>query len=179
MNTANFAIFRSMKTTSRRIVTTVQWISRLILAAALLLAGALKLQDSTALFETVAYITWLPVWLKVWIIDLLPWVEILLGVLLLTRSFERVVIPIVALIYLGFLGFSIYGTATGMEGDCGCFGELMDSSFGPAMIIRNAIFTGMAGLLFLKPSSGPIDQEPTSDTESEEDPSPQSVPQEG
>src|SRR5690625_999752 len=127
-----------------------QWVFRIVLAGVLLLAGVLKLQDNTALFATVAYITWLPVWLKWWIVGLLPWIEILLAALLFVRRADRVVIPIVGLIFLGFLGFAIYGTSTGMEGDCGCFGELMDSSFGAPMIIRNAVLTGMAGFLLWK-----------------------------
>ncbi len=135
-----------------KVITVVQWISRVILAAVLLLAGILKLQDNTALFETVAYITWIPVWLKLWMVDLLPYAEILLAALLLIRWQEKFVLPVVGLIFLGFLGFAIYGTATGMEGDCGCFGEMMDSSFGAGMIIRNTLLVGMAGFLFYKPA---------------------------
>lgn len=134
-----------------RLFNIVQWISRLTLAAVLLLAGVLKLQDSTALFETMAYIIWLPVWLKSLIVDLLPYAEILLAALLLIRWQEKLVVPVVSIIFLGFLGFAIYGTATGMDGDCGCFGEMMDSSFGAGMIIRNVVFVGMAGILFRKP----------------------------
>lgn len=136
-----------------KILTITQWIARIVLAGVLLLAGILKLQDNTALFETIAYITWLPVWLKHWIVDLLPWVEIVLALLLLLRRLEFLVLPLVGLIFLGFLGFAIYGTATGMEGDCGCFGEFADSSFGAPMIIRNAIFVALAGILFWKPES--------------------------
>lgn len=147
-----------------KVITVVQWVSRVILAAVLLLAGILKLQDNTALFETVAYITWIPVWLKLWMVDLLPYAEILLAALLLIRWQEKFVLPVVGLIFLGFLGFAIYGTATGMEGDCGCFGEMMDSSFGAGMIIRNTLLVGMAGFLFYKPArfqgnGGPLKDE--------------------
>ena len=134
-----------------KFITIAQWASRIILAAVLILAGVLKLQDNTLLFESVAYITWLPLWLKFWIVDLLPWVEILLAALLLVRWQEKFVLPVVGLVFIGFLGYAIYGTATGLEGDCGCFGEFMDSTFGPGMIIRNAVFVGMAGLLFWRP----------------------------
>ncbi len=134
-----------------KFITIAQWASRIILAAVLILAGVLKLQDNTLLFESVAYITWLPLWLKFWIVDLLPWVEIFLAALLLVRWQEKFVLPVVGLVFIGFLGYAIYGTATGLEGDCGCFGELMDSTFGPAMIIRNAVFVGMTGLLFWRP----------------------------
>lgn len=137
-----------------KFINIAQWVSRIILAAVLLLAGVLKLQDNTLLFESVAYITWLPVWLKFWIIDLLPWLEILLAILLLLRWQEKIVIPVVVVVFIGFLGYAIYGTLTGVEGDCGCFGELMDSSFGATMIIRNALFAGLAGFLFWKPKNG-------------------------
>ncbi len=138
---------------NNRFVNIAQWASRIILAAVLLLAGVLKLQDNTLLFESVAYITWLPVWLKFWIIDLLPWAEIVLALLLLVRWKETFVLPVVSLVFIGFLGYAIYGTATGLEGDCGCFGELMDSTFGAGMIIRNAVFVGMAGFLFWSPGA--------------------------
>lgn len=149
-----------------KVITVVQWVSRLILAAVLLLAGILKLQDNTALFETVAYITWIPVWLKLWVVDLLPYAEILLAALLLIRWQEKFILPVVGLIFLGFLGFAIYGTATGMESDCGCFGEMMDSSFGAGMIIRNALFVGMAGLLFYKPARFQEKSDPLKDEQS-------------
>ncbi|MEX0647905.1 MAG: MauE/DoxX family redox-associated membrane protein [Balneolaceae bacterium] len=128
-----------------------QLLFRLALAGILILAGYLKLQDNTALFETIAYITWIPVWIKSLIVDWLPWIEIVVGGLLLTRFIDKTVITIVLLIFTGFLGFAIYGFATGLEGDCGCFGELSDSTFGWSMIIRNAVFVAMAGFLFWRP----------------------------
>lgn len=142
--------------TKRAVITYTQWASRIILAGVLILAGVMKLQDSSALVETVAYITWLPVWLKWRVVEFLPWVEIVVAVLLVIRIKEKWVLPVVALIFTGFLIFAVYGFATGMEGDCGCFGEFGDSSFGWGMIFRNAVFAGMAGFLFYHPvSSGP------------------------
>ncbi|MGF1670808.1 MAG: MauE/DoxX family redox-associated membrane protein [Balneolaceae bacterium] len=131
-----------------RILMWLQLLFRIVLAAVLAFAGILKLIDNTALFETVAYITWLPVWVKSLIIDFLPWTEIALAVLLLLKWQFKYVLPFVTLIFLGFFGFAIYGFATGMEGDCGCFGDLADSSFGWGMIFRNAAFAAMAGFLF-------------------------------
>lgn len=136
-----------------RLISAVQWTARVLLAGVLMAAGILKLQDNSSLIETVAYITWLPVRIKWWIVNLLPWGEIVLAVLLISRLMDRVVVPVVALLFFGFLVFAIYGTATGMEGDCGCFGEWMDSSFGAPMIIRNAVLTAMAGILFWRPET--------------------------
>lgn len=138
----------------------VQYAVRFLLGGLLLFAGYLKVQDNTALFETVAYITWVPVGIKSLVIDTLPWIEMLVGGLLISKLFDKFVLPAAGLIYLGFFIFAIYGFGSGMEGDCGCFGDLEDSSiigmllgseFGWRMVIRNGIFVAMAGFLFWKP----------------------------
>jgi len=142
----------------RKFLSTVKIISRILLGAMLLFAGYLKVQDNTALFESVAYITWIPLFLKSFIIDSLPWIEIAVGGLLMFNIFEKVVKPAAFLIYFSFFIFAIYGLGTGMEGDCGCFGDpddatiigtLLGSEFGWKMVIRNSIFLLMAGILFL------------------------------
>ncbi|HLR90558.1 MAG TPA: MauE/DoxX family redox-associated membrane protein [Balneolaceae bacterium] len=138
----------------------LNWTFRLILGGALIVAGYFKLQDNSALFETVAYIYWLPNFFKSVIIDLLPWLEILLGFLLISKKLDNVALPFTAGIYLVFLLFAIYGFSTGIEGDCGCFGEaggdgllgsLLGSSFGWTMIIRNTLFLLMATFLLILP----------------------------
>jgi len=138
------------------------WSFRIILGAALIVAGYFKIQDNSALFETVAYITWLPNFFKSLVIDILPWAEILLGSLLISKLWDTVAIPFTTLIYMVFLIFAIYGFSTGIEGDCGCFGDaggdgfigqLLGSSFTWTMIIRNSVFVAMAGFLFWKPNS--------------------------
>lgn len=136
---------------------------RVALGAMLLIAGYLKVQDNSALFESVAYITWIPIGLKSLVIDMLPWVEIGVGALLIVNVLGNIVKPIAAFIYLSFFVFAIYGLGTGMEGDCGCFGDpesgsilalLLGSEFGWRMVIRNGIFFTMAAFLFIPLSSG-------------------------
>lgn len=145
---------------AQKIISYVQPLFRIILGLLLLIAGYLKIQDNSALFETVAYITWVPTILQSFVIDTLPWIEVLVGGFLVIGLFKTWVIPAGALIYAGFFVFAIYGLGSGMEGDCGCFGDVDDSNilsmvlgstFGWSMIIRNGIFVTMAGFLFLKP----------------------------
>jgi hypothetical protein len=133
-------------------------VSRVLLGGMLLFAGYLKVQDNTALFESIAYITWIPLFLKSIIIDSLPWIEIVVGGLLIFNLFEKVVKPAAFLIYFSFFIFAIYGLGTGMEGDCGCFGDpddatiigaLLGSEFGWKMVFRNGIFLLMAAILFV------------------------------
>ncbi|MEX1011656.1 MAG: MauE/DoxX family redox-associated membrane protein [Balneolaceae bacterium] len=148
-----------------RWVDIIQWAFRIVLGAILIFAGVMKIQDNTALFETVAYITWFPVWLRWWIVDLLPWVEILIGAQLFYPKADRLSLPVATSIYFVFFLFAIYGTATGIEGDCGCFGEMAASTFGPGMIIRNGIFVAMATVLFYRP--GEVDVSSDRQTERE------------
>jgi len=147
---------------AQKIILYLQPVFRVILGLLLLIAGYMKIQDNTALLETVAYITWVPTLLKSFVIDALPWIEVLVGGLLISGLFKRWVVPAGALIYAGFFGFAIYGLGFGMEGDCGCFGDVNDSNllsmilgstFGWSMIVRNGIFVSMAGLLFWNPDS--------------------------
>lgn len=144
-----------------KLVTYTQYLFRFILGALLVFAGILKMQDNSALFESVAYITWLPIGFKSLVIDILPYVEIIIGGLLAFSLFSKFVDPIATCIYLVFFIFAIYGLGQGLEGDCGCFGELDESSligtllgsqFGWKMVIRNGIFLLMAAFLFWKPA---------------------------
>jgi uncharacterized membrane protein YphA (DoxX/SURF4 family) len=146
----------------KQILTYSQVVFRILLGVLLLVAGVLKVQDNSALFESVAYITWIPLTLKSLIIDTLPWIEIVIGSLLVFNVMGKVVKPAASAIYLAFFLFAIYGLGSGMEGDCGCFGDpesgsilamLLGSEFGWKMVIRNGLFLSMAGVLFIKPSS--------------------------
>ena len=144
----------------QNILTSVRFLFRFILGGMLVFAGILKVQDNTTLFESVAYIPWLPIAIKSLIIDYLPWVEIVVGALLMIPRLDIVILPAAGLIYLSFFIFAIWGLSTGLEVDCGCFGDLDSSSFigailgsemGWQMVIRNGIFVLMAGFLFWKP----------------------------
>lgn len=147
----------------RIVIRYLQIAFRIALGLMLVIAGFLKVQDNTALFESVAYITWIPIGLKSLVIDLLPWVEIFVGALLIVNLLGKVVKPVAAMIYLSFFIFAIYGLGTGMEGDCGCFGDpesgsilaaVLGSEFGWKMVIRNGIFVSMAAFLFINVGKG-------------------------
>lgn len=135
----------------------VSLICRFLIGGLLIFAGVLKLIDNSTLFEAVAYITWIPVGMKSLVIDFLPWIEIAAGSLLMMHLFDKVMIPVNGLIYFSFLLFAIWGLSSGIEMDCGCFGELNKSSFLGAllgseiswqMVIRNGLFTLMVGFIY-------------------------------
>jgi len=144
-----------------KMISSLQFLFRFILGGMLIFAGILKLIDNTTLFESVAYITWLPVWAKDLVITYLPYIEIGVGALLISYLFDMLSVPANALIYLSFFIFAVWGMGSGLEMDCGCFGDLDSSSFigqilgselGWKMTIRNGIFTAMSVFLFWKPA---------------------------
>ncbi|TVQ66845.1 MAG: hypothetical protein EA360_05010 [Balneolaceae bacterium] len=146
-----------VKMEKRIVIKILSLIFRFLLGGLLVFAGVLKVIDNTTLFEAVAYITWIPVGLKSLVIDFLPWIEIVAGSLLILHLFDKLVIPVNGLIYLSFFLFTIWGLSSGIEMDCGCFGELDKGSFLGSllgseiswqMMIRNAIFTLMAGFVY-------------------------------
>lgn len=118
---------------------------RLAIGGLLVLAGVLKVIDDGSLRDGVGMIPWLPVWFKLLIIGWLPWMEIVLGALFAAGWPLRLAAPLVTLMYGVFLGYAVYGWATGMEGECGCFGGVGGASFGWQMTLRNLVlFAGAA-----------------------------------
>ena len=145
---------------NEKLITYTKYFFRFILGGMLIFAGVLKMEDNSALFESVAYITWIPLTIKSLIVDLLPWVEVIVGGLMVLNLFTKIVIPFATIIYFIFFVYAVFGLGSGMEGDCGCFGDLDESSilgtllgseFGWKMVIRNGIFLLMAGFLFWDP----------------------------
>ena len=110
------------------------------IAAVLLFSGIAKILDPVPLINTLKLVTVIPVSLHVLIATLLPVVEIVLALLMISKTKLKITLPIVTALFTIFLGFSIYGTAAGYGADCGCFGNAVKSSFGWGMIVRNAAF---------------------------------------
>jgi len=54
------------------------------------------------------------------------------------------------ILFMFFFLFSVYGAVIGLENDCGCFGNAVDSSFGIGMVIRNFLFVSLSGSLLIK-----------------------------
>lgn len=123
---------------------------RLAVGGLLLLAGALKLLDDSTLRDGVGLIPWLPVWAKLLVIRLLPITEVVLGAAFAAGVWLRWSGGAVTLLYLVFFGYAIYGWATGMEGECGCFGGVGGASFGWQMTLRNALLLAGAALVTVR-----------------------------
>jgi uncharacterized membrane protein YphA (DoxX/SURF4 family) len=83
-----------------------------------------KLRESWVLFafQIDAY-QLLPQWAVMAVARSLPWVELLLGVLLIVGKWLRVSASLVSLILISFLAAMARSYLKGMQIDCGCFGS--------------------------------------------------------
>jgi hypothetical protein len=71
-------------------------------------------------------------------------VEIILGLLLIMKIQTKKNLLAATILFFGFFVFSIYGTAIGLNNDCGCFGNSIRSEFGLTMIFRNLVLITVA-----------------------------------
>ncbi|MCK5148006.1 hypothetical protein KAR48_14715 [bacterium] len=71
-------------------------------------------------------------------------IEIFVAVGLVFLSSSKTLQYVVFFIFGFFFLFSIYAALNGFQGDCGCFGNLINSSFGFGMIFRNLLLLILA-----------------------------------
>jgi uncharacterized membrane protein YphA (DoxX/SURF4 family) len=101
------------------------WIStlvRLVLGGVFLAAGAMKAIDPQASVAAVRAYELLPPSLETAVGWALPFVEIALGLLLVTGAFTRVVAVVSALVLAVFVAAVVSASVRRLSIDCGCFG---------------------------------------------------------
>lgn len=111
-----------------------------LIALFLTLAGLLKVFSPTAVINTSSELfPWAGNTLHIFIGSLLPVIELGLGIMLLLQWQSKWVLSGITVLFSLFFLVSIYGQATGVDADCGCFGDVITSSFGWGMLTRNGI----------------------------------------
>lgn len=75
---------------------------------------------------------------------MLPVIEVALALMLLFKYKQRIVLITINVLFFFFFLFAIYGTAIGLNVECGCFSSVVSSEFGIKMILRNLILTSIA-----------------------------------
>ena len=101
----------------------VALVLRIALGAIFLYSAWSKLKDSWALFAmAVDSYQVLPLWGVQWVARTLPWVELLIGVLLIVGRWMRVATVACSVMLVVFFGLMVRAHLKGMEINCGCFG---------------------------------------------------------
>jgi putative oxidoreductase len=127
----------------------LHWASRIFLAWLFIYAGYTKIQSPLQFAGAIEGYDLLPSAAVIWVADILPWFEIVLGVFLLSGLKIRWAAAFSA----GLLGFFIVIlTITyfrGIEANCGCFG--VGERISPLTLVRDSLFILPALFLAFQP----------------------------
>jgi len=126
---------------------------KIILGLILLFSGIAKIADPSKAVNLMLEFKIVPESVILIIISILPVLEILFGVLLISNMYQKFASISALVLFTGFFLISIYGTITGLNSDCGCFGSVIKSRIGWGMVVRNGVFVigcGYAGRKKLK-----------------------------
>lgn len=119
---------------------------RILLGLVFLYAAYTKLRQPWLLFAlSIDAYRLLPSWAVFSVARTLPWIEVALGLMLLTGFLLRWAAPAASVLLLAFYGAMIHAYAAGGGIDCGCFGA------GEAVSIKTLLRDGalVAGALVL------------------------------
>jgi putative oxidoreductase len=127
----------------------VHWVCRIILAGIFLYSGYIKVKAPLEFAASLSAYQLFPAKLIFPMADYFPWVEILLGIILLIGWKIR----FVSLAAAGLLSFFIIILAItyfrGIEADCGCFGS--GDRISPLTLARDFMFLLPALFLIIEP----------------------------
>lgn len=132
-------------------------LARLILGGALVYAGALKIGKPLTAQRAVQAYEIFPTVLGGWIGLALPYLQIVLGVLILLGLFTRAAAALGTLMMLAFIIGVAQAWARGLTIDCGCFSSGGQVGAGqteyPQTIARDVVFLAAGLWLWVRPHS--------------------------
>lgn len=131
-----------------RVAIFIRTFVRIALGGLFLFAGATKAYDPGAFaIEIQRYnlVPWIPGALAA---VYLPWLEILVGTLLVVKRFERGALLLVTCLLLVFTFALASATFRGLGIDCGCFGKAFAATGTIFPLVRNVLLLAGAGFLW-------------------------------
>jgi uncharacterized membrane protein YphA (DoxX/SURF4 family) len=136
----------------------LHWLCRCLIAAVFVYSGYLKLRSELQFAAAIAGYQLVPAALILPLAEYLPWLEISLGILLLTGWKIRYVSLAAAALLLLFTTVLTITYARGIEADCGCFG--FGEKISPLTIARDALFLLPAVFLSVEKRISPLRRTP-------------------
>lgn len=147
--------------TTNRAGTPLGWLvlgARIIVAGLFIFAGYIKLSDPQQFAFSVNAFKLLPEHLVILNTFVLPWMEMIAGVLLLAGVWTRAAAAVIGAMLVAFIFGIISVIYREMDVSCGCFGKYeipCKGSLGVCHLIRNSVLLAMAGLVVVK-GPGPL-----------------------
>jgi uncharacterized membrane protein YphA (DoxX/SURF4 family) len=121
----------------------------LIIGAAFIYAGALKVADPVKFAKDIANFHILPWAFGTRLAFYLPWLEILAGLALITGWLRRGAIAILTALTVIFTIATVSAKVRGIDLDCGCFGSATKNlTFTWHIVILVALLAGLLALWF-------------------------------
>jgi uncharacterized membrane protein YphA (DoxX/SURF4 family) len=121
-------------------------IARIVLGAIFLYAGALKVVDPKAFAGSIEAYRLLPYFGNYLAASIIPWIEIICGLVLVTGWRAKLGATVTILLNLVFIAAMVSAIARGLEIDCGCFKQ--GDKDPPLLAIgRDLVFIAMAALV--------------------------------
>lgn len=125
------------------VVRLLLFVGRIVLGGIFVYAAYTKLRQPWMLFAmSLDSYHMMPSWAIEPVAHLMPWVEMVLGLLLLTGWMLPWVAAGASALLVVFIGAMISAQSRGLAIDCGCFG--IGERLGPKTYLRDGLFIGLA-----------------------------------
>lgn len=140
---------------SPRVLDIVGTVMRLGSAAVWLIYGVMKALDTEKFYVAIQGYELLPYWMSSLTAQILPFVEIIMGLLLLIGVGVRWISALAGLMLIAFMIGIAQAWARGLTIDCGCLGgggqvAAEDTNY-PVELLRDLGFLAMSGWLIIRP----------------------------
>jgi putative oxidoreductase len=126
-----------------------RFLVRIALGALFIFAGATKAYDPGAFASEIQRYNLVP-WMPAALASIyLPWLEIILGALLIVKRFELGALLLIGSLLLVFTFALASATFRGLGIDCGCFGKAFAATGTIFPLVRNVVLLGLTVFLWL------------------------------
>ncbi len=131
----------------------VRLILALLVGAVFIYAGVLKVMDPLRFASDISNYALLSWSLGVRVAFYLPWLEILLGLALISQRLFAGAIVLTGGLILVFIGATIWARAKGIDVSCGCFGTVSSNlTLTWHLVLNGSLFAALVALWFLRPA---------------------------
>jgi len=130
----------------------VQLISRLVVGFMFILVGLAKISDPQLFAKEIANYRLLPELLVNWTAIVLPWIELVCGLLLIVGVRLKANSAMIGAMLVMFIIFVASAWARGLDINCGCYSKLAEQTVGLQKILENTGLLLLTAISFFMPS---------------------------
>lgn len=127
----------------------LHWACRIFLSGIFIYAGYTKIENPLQFAVAAEEYQLLSPDSVVWVVKILPWLEIVVGAVLLSGIGIRYTAGFAAIFLAFFIGVMGVTFLRGIEADCGCFG--LGQRISPFTLVRDTLFLLPALFLVVQP----------------------------